>query len=181
MFSCEFCKIFKDTYFVKHLRTASSQRLWCNKVLPYPYSIEIWKNLIKRTRFIKTFCFLVLECSFQLNDNFLNGMLFRDFFVTKQLYRAVGGGGGGGLSKSVGCHGWLTSKNWKQKKTWLKRPKAVPQQSPKKQNLDQNINASKSQISNHFFENIFSSIQLFYIRPHVPADIIRVSFQFQII
>ena len=135
MFSCEFCKIFKDTYFVKHLRTASSQRLWCNKVLPYPYSIEIWKNLIKRTRFIKTFCFLVLECSFQLNDNFLNGMLFRDFFVTKQLYRAVGGGGGGGLSKSVGCHGWLTSKNWKQKKTWLKRPKAVPQQSPRKNKI----------------------------------------------
>ena len=33
-------------------------------------------------------------------------------------------------------------------------------QSPKKRNLDQNINDSKSYISNSFFENNFSGIQL---------------------
>ena len=72
IFSCEFCKIFKGTYFVKHLRTSSSERLWCNIVLLYPCSIEIWKNLIKRTWFIKTWSFLILECSFHFNDNFRN-------------------------------------------------------------------------------------------------------------
>ena len=54
------------------------------------------------------------------------------------------------------------------KKHWLKRPKAVP----KKWNLDQNINYSNSHIWNYFFENIISGIQLFYIRPHVPVEII---------
>ena len=77
--------IFKARYFVKHLRMAASERLWCNIVLPYPWIVEIWKNLIKRTRFIKTCSFIVLECSFQFNDNFLNGILLGDFFVTKQL------------------------------------------------------------------------------------------------
>ena len=33
-------------------------------------------------------------------------------------------------------------------------------QSPKKRNLDQNINDSKSYICNSFFENNFSGIQL---------------------
>ena len=31
IFSCEFCKSFKNIYFVKHLQTAASERLWCNK------------------------------------------------------------------------------------------------------------------------------------------------------
>ena len=38
-----------------------------------------------------------------------------------------------------------------------------------RRNLEQNINDSKSS-----FDFIISSIQLFYIRPHVPVDIIRV-------
>ena len=47
---------------------------------------------------------------------------------------------------------------------------------PKKLNLDQNINDSKSHIQNSFFENIITGMQCFYIRPHVPVDIIRVCF-----
>ena len=46
-------------------------------------------------------------------------------------------------------------------------------QSPKKRNLDQNINDSKSHFWNSFFENIISDIQLFYIRSNVPVNIIR--------
>ena len=62
-----------------------------------------------------------------------------------------------------------------KKKHRLKLPKAVP----KCRNMDQNINDSKSHISNSLFENIISSIQLFYVRPHVPVDIIRVFFNFR--
>ena len=47
-------------------------------------------------------------------------------------------------------------------------------QSPKKQNLDKNINDSKSHVWNSFLENIHSDIQLFYIRSNVPVEIIRV-------
>ena len=57
------------------------------------------------------------------------------------------------------------------KKHWLKRPEAVP----KKRNLYQNRNDSKSHICDSFFENIISDMQLFNICPHVPVDIIRVS------
>ena len=46
-------------------------------------------------------------------------------------------------------------------------------QSPKKRNLDQIINDSKSHLWNSFFENIISDIQLFYIRSNVPVNIIR--------
>ena len=59
-----------------------------------------------------------------------------------------------------------------KKKHWLKRPKAVP----KKRNLDQNINNSKSHIWNSFYEIIVSGMQLFYMPPHIPVDIIRVFF-----
>ena len=62
----------------------------------------------------------------------------KEFFKTilqgrkKLFYGGAGGGGGGGgrLSKIVDRHGWPTLKN----------------QSPKKRNLDQNINDSKSHI-----------------------------------
>ena len=57
-----------------------------------------------------------------------------------------------------------------KKKHWLKRPKSVP----KKRNLDQNVYDSKSEIWNSCFESIISGIQLFYICPHVPVDIVRV-------
>ena len=40
--------------------------------------------------------------------------------------------------------------------------------------MDQNINDSKPHIWNHFIKNIISGIQIFYIHPHVPADIIKV-------
>ena len=49
------------------------------------------------------------------------------------------------------------------------RPRGVP----KKRNLNQNINYSKSHIWNSFFENCILDIQSFYICPHVPLDIIR--------
>ena len=83
------CKILKDTYFGEHLfsrtpiQMAAFECFWCNKVLPYLCSIKIWKHLIKRTCFIKTCSFPVLECFFQFNDNFLHGVLLGDIFVTK--------------------------------------------------------------------------------------------------
>ena len=47
----------------------------------------------------------------------------------------------------------------------------------KKQNLDRNLELfKKSHIWNYFIENIISGIQLFYINPYVPADIIKVFF-----
>ena len=72
----------------------------------------------------------------------------------------------GRLSKNVGHHGWWTTKI---KKHWLKRPRGVP----KKRNLNQNINYSKSYIWNSFLENSISGIQSFYICPDFPVDIIR--------
>ena len=71
------------------------------------------------------------------------------------------------LSKDFGHCGCPTTKN--KKTLRLKCPKAVP----KKQNLGQNINDSKSQVWNSFFENIISGMQRLYIRLHVPVDIIR--------
>ena len=59
-----------------------------------------------------------------------------------------------------------------EKKTLAK----TPYSSPQKQNLDQNINDSKCHIWNSFFKNMISGIQLFYICPEVPADIIRTFF-----
>ena len=38
-FSSEFSKIFQNTYFVKHLLTAASERLECSKVLPYVLAV----------------------------------------------------------------------------------------------------------------------------------------------
>ena len=66
-----------------------------------------------------------------------------------------GSRGGGWVKVSAAMAGWRQKI---EKKNWLKRSKAAPSSPPKKQNLDQNINASKSRISNYFFENIFSSI-----------------------
>ena len=53
----------------------------------------------------------------------------------------------------------------KKKKHWLKRPNAIPQ----KRKLHQSINDSKSHIWNSF-------ILFFYIHPHVPVNIITISF-----
>ena len=51
-----------------------------------------------------------------------------------------------------------------KKKQWLKHPKVVP----RKRNLDQSINDSKSSVWIFFlFENIISGIQLFYIRSNI--------------
>ena len=47
-------------------------------------------------------------------------------------------------------------------------------QSPKKKILDQNVNDSKSRIQNSFSANVILGIQIFYIRPHVAVDIIRI-------
>ena len=68
---------------------------------------------------------------------------------------------------------------WKRKikKThWIKHFEALPQRTkfgPKCKN------DSKSHIWNSFFENLISGIQYFYIRPHVPLDIITVFFNFR--
>ena len=45
--------------------------------------------------------------------------------------------------------------------------------------MDRNKDDSKSDIWNYFIENIISGIQLFYINPHVPANIIKVFFDFR--
>ena len=84
MFSCEFCKIFKNTYFLKHLWSAASECLWCNKVLPYPCWINIWQNFIKR-HFLLTCPFLVLECCLQFREDFLYGILLWDFLSQNEF------------------------------------------------------------------------------------------------
>ena len=67
---------------------------------------------------------------------------------------------------------------------WIKMSVAMVGRSPKtksssqKRNLDQNIDDSKSHITNSFFENIATGMQRFYIRPHVSVDIIRIFFSF---
>ena len=66
----------------------------------------------------------------------------------------------------------MTKKKKKKKKYWLKWN--ALKMSPKKRTLDQNINYSKFHIWNSFFENIILGIHNFYIRPHVPVDMIRV-------
>ena len=91
----------------------------------------------------------------------------------KQGRRKLFYGGGGGEQKCWSP--WLTDDEKLKKKHWLKCPKAVP----KKRNLNQNINDSKSHIWNYFFENIILGIQLFYIRPDIPMDIIRFFFNFR--
>ena len=45
--------------------------------------------------------------------------------------------------------------------------------------MDQNKDDSKSDIWNYFIENIISGIQLLYINPHVPTNIIKVFFDFR--
>ena len=67
---------------------------------------------------------------------------------------------------------WPTTKN--KKKHWLKRPKAVP----KKTNLDQNINDSKSHIVIVFSKILFRHTQFFYIRLHVPGHHQSIFFDF---
>ena len=76
----------------------------------------------------------------------------------------------GGLSKNVYHHDWVTTKKKNNNNTGWNALKM----SPKKRTLDQNINYSKSHIWNSFFENIILGIQIFFIRPHVPVDMIRV-------
>ena len=60
------------------------------------------------------------------------------------------------------------------RKHWLKGPKAVPRKTKFPPEYD-----SKSRIWNFFLENTISSIKLFYIRLHVPKDIIRIFFNFR--
>ena len=62
-----------------------------------------------------------------------------------------------------------------KKKHRLKLPRAFPE----KAKFGPNKNDSKSHIWNSFFENIILGIQIFYICPHVPLDIIRVVFIFR--
>ena len=45
--------------------------------------------------------------------------------------------------------------------------------------MDWNKDDSKSDIWNYFIENIISGIQLLYINPHVPTNIIKVFFDFR--
>ena len=66
LFPCEFCEIFKNTYFEEHLRTAgsdnlfkpyhatgffqyplkTSENLWVNKILDLGHYPELWNGLI---------------------------------------------------------------------------------------------------------------------------------------
>ena len=69
------------------------------------------------------------------------------------------------------------AENEKLKKThWIKHFEALLQRTkfgPKCKN------DSKSHIWNSFFENLISGIQYFYIRPHIPLDIITIFFNFR--
>ena len=100
-------------------------------------------------------------------------MIYIYIYIQDALWEALWWGRWG-LSNNAGHHGWPTTKKLK-KNHWLERPKTVPL----KDEISAKINNSKFYIWNSFFENIFLGIQLFYIRPHVPVDIIRV-FLFQI-
>ena len=63
--------IFKNIYFVKHLQTAASERLWrSSKVLPYPCNIEIWKNPLKEHVWLKHILLLFWNVSFSLMITF---------------------------------------------------------------------------------------------------------------
>ena len=97
---------------------------------------------------------------------------------------------GGGLSKIFGHHGAQQRRKIERKKHWLKRSKTVSQNvwSPwlsgvkklnQKTKFGPKYKCFKTSYLDFFFENIFSDIQLFYIRPHVPVDIIRVFFNFR--
>ena len=77
-----------------------------------------------------------------------------------KLFYGEGRGGGGWVKMSVTMVG---------RKHWLKGPKAVPRKTKFPPEYD-----SKSRIWNSFLENTISSIKLFYIRLHVPKDIIRI-------
>ena len=44
LFSCEFCEIFKNTFFIEHLRKAASK----TKFFSFsPFFLEFWKILVK--------------------------------------------------------------------------------------------------------------------------------------
>ena len=100
-------------------------------------------------------------------------MIYIYIYIQDALWEALWQGRWG-LSNNAGHNGWPTTKKLK-KKHWLKRSKTVPLKSE----ISAKINNSKFYIWNSFFENIFLGIQLFYIRPHVPVDIIRVFFYFR--
>ena len=78
----------------------------------------------------------------------------------------------GVLSKNVDHHGWLKTKNWK--KHWQKCPKAVTK---KKLKFVSKHKWFKMSYLDVFWKYYFGNTT-FYIHPHVPVDITRVSFNF---
>ena len=43
MFSCEYCKVFKNTYFEKHLQMAASASVLSSHFIPI-YNLNLWMN-----------------------------------------------------------------------------------------------------------------------------------------
>ena len=82
--------------------------------------------------------------------------------------------------RAVGCFFWWwlgEEGGWvKMLATVVRRRqkilKKALKKSPKKWTLDQNLNDSKSHTWNSFFWNIILGMQFFYIRLHVPVDMI---------
>ena len=71
-FPCEFCKIFKNTYFVKHHLTAALERIWCNKLLPYPSNkyIKNGRAFLKKDILLKHVLFSFWKVIFSLAITF---------------------------------------------------------------------------------------------------------------
>ena len=67
MFSCEFCKIFQNTYFTEHIRATTSQTLsvWLRKFQQNALSYEKQNNTLRQFRIL----------IYVLNPKLLNGNL----------------------------------------------------------------------------------------------------------
>ena len=65
MFSCEFCKLFKSTYFKEHLRTAGSKTVVRGFLFNKVASLMAWRPLAVLERDSSTGIFLQILCNFK--------------------------------------------------------------------------------------------------------------------
>ena len=65
VFSCEFCELFKNTYFKEHLRTAGSKTLVRGFLFNKVASLMAWRPLTVLERDSSTGIFLQILCSFK--------------------------------------------------------------------------------------------------------------------
>ena len=65
MFSCEFCELFKNTYFKKHLRRAGSKTLVREFLFNKVVNLMTWRPLAVLERDPSTGIFLQILCNFK--------------------------------------------------------------------------------------------------------------------